>query len=158
MGKAAKKTAKDVVSKKLVTVSMYARLDEAKALMLENRVRHLPVEDDSSDIVGVISQRDIVNLNNLETYHVAKFMSMPVEYVNQNESLRAVIFKMLEKKISSAIIVDDEMSVVGIVTTDDILWCFADTLRDDKSYDSIFAKRGTQLIGDVAYRLSLAGV
>ena len=53
---------KDVMSSKLIHVHMDDELRMAKALMAMNRVRHLVVEGENRELLGLLSMRDFVDL------------------------------------------------------------------------------------------------
>lgn len=152
------KLTRDLVSSHLTVVSEEATLEQAKFAMDEKRIRHLAVFNDREQLTGIISQRDLANVRDPWASKVASYMSSPIEYVNQKESLRTVILRMLEKKISAVIIVDDNLKAVGIVTTDDILWCFADALKDSSESQTLFKFKDMQFVGDLAYKLSSIGI
>jgi CBS domain-containing protein len=46
-----------VMTTHVVTISLEASLDEAKALMLSHRIRHLPVTDQTGKLIGLFSLR-----------------------------------------------------------------------------------------------------
>ena len=148
-----------VVSKNLISISVGATVSVAKNLMNEKRIRHLPVIDDKNEIVGVVTSRNLANAESIQQFPVDLFMISPVEFINQKESLRASILKMLEMKISCLLVVDDKDEVVGIVTTDDILWHLAHLLREESDESRHFiTAMGLQIIGDIANKLSIMGI
>lgn len=150
-------TTKDIMSPKLVTVTVGTTLAEAEEVMTENRFRHLPVIDDDGIIVGVLSQRDYSKLNDLDRLTVEYFMNAPVEYVSQDLPIRNAVFKMLENKISSLVVADNNDVAVGIVTTDDLLWHLAHLLKNDDSHGSKLLPV-TETIGELATTLSNSGI
>ena len=150
--------AKDIISNRLFTISPEASISQALAVFKEKRIRHIAVANEFNLIVGVLSHRDIMNINVPELTTVASCMSFPVEHINQKESLRPVIYKMLEMKISSLIVVDDDKSATGIVTTDDLLWCFAQSLDEKTDNKTMISAKSLQVIGDVVNKLSLVGI
>ena len=50
---------KDVMSREVRTVTRNDQLGVADKLMKEERIRHLPVIDESGDVCAVVSQRDL---------------------------------------------------------------------------------------------------
>jgi len=48
-----------IMTKKVITVKLDHTIEFAAALMLENKISHLPVLDDDGGIVGIVSQTDI---------------------------------------------------------------------------------------------------
>ncbi|MBN1574076.1 MAG: CBS domain-containing protein [Deltaproteobacteria bacterium] len=51
---------KEIMSKDLICASPDDTLDKASNVMIENRIRHLPIVS-KKEVVGVISMKDIVN-------------------------------------------------------------------------------------------------
>ena len=152
---------KDVMTRKLVTIPVGTSLADAREMMDENRFRHLPIIDEDGVIVGVLSARDYGQLEDLdglslEDLTVEYFMNAPVEYVNQNMPVRSVVFKMLEKKISSLVVADDNEIAVGIVTTDDLLWHLAHLLKKDDQEAKLLPLAET--IGGLATTLANSGI
>ena len=54
-------TAKDIMTKNIITVKKETTLVEAIKLMNDNNIRHLPIIDEDKKIVNFISQRDIIS-------------------------------------------------------------------------------------------------
>jgi CBS domain-containing protein len=150
---------KDLMTKTLLAVPMGSPVAAAADIMKENKIRHLPVVDELEEIVGIISKRDFKLLGNLQEIPVEQVMSSPVYYIDQDTPLRMAIFKMLDHKISSLLIADDNDDAVGIVTTDDLLWYLVQLLdKDTKENRPFLSVLDTQTLGEVARQLSLAGI
>jgi CBS domain-containing protein len=149
---------KRIMTKKLLTVPAGTSLFEAHELMKEKRIRHLPVVDAMEDVLGVLSQRDLNAVPDSKTIPVEWMMSSPVEYVDQNISLRKAILLMLQKKISCLLVADEKENAVGIVTTDDLLWHLAHLLGDEVEDKPLFSAMDQQTIGEVANELAMMGI
>ena len=54
-------TAKDIMTKQIITVKKNTTLVEAVKLMKDNNIRHLPIIDEDKKLVNFISQRDIMS-------------------------------------------------------------------------------------------------
>ncbi len=116
---------KHIMTQNLITISYETKLYEAHQIMEEKRIRHLPVVDANENVIGIISQRDLNCVPDSKHLTAGLMMTSEVEYVDYNTPLRKAILIMLEKKISSLLVCDTAEVVVGIVTTDDILWHLA---------------------------------
>lgn len=55
---------KDVMTKDVVTAKPGISLDEAKEILRKNRIEKLPLVDDSKNIKGLITSKDITNIEN----------------------------------------------------------------------------------------------
>ena len=53
-------TAKDIMTSKVITVTKKTSQFDALKLMQTNKIRHLPIVDDSQRLINFISHRDIV--------------------------------------------------------------------------------------------------
>ena len=154
---------RNIMTTNLCKIATSASITEALTLMDEKRIRHLPVIDMNFHIVGVVSQRDLLVLKSSKficsELTVEQFMSSPVELIEQSNSIRSVILRMLEKKISSVLICDEREFAVGIITTDDVLWYLAHLLENEKEkHRSLWDIASLQTIGDIALRLSNIGI
>lgn len=145
-----KKTARESMTTKLVTINFNEGLETAYHRMQKRRLRHLPVCDDNGEIVGMLSDRDVQRAMISEIEHERKsdlssesiafdpeakvrdYMGWPVQAVDQNSDLRVVAEKMLTDKIS-ALLVKRANEVVGIVTTDDLMKVLIELLSDPKT-------------------------
>lgn len=155
--------ARDIMTKKLITVSSETSLLNTINLMSERRIRHMPVVDEFSKIVGIVSQRDL-NMSLPAILDTSKapiklFMNSPVQYIEQSTPIRKVIFKMLEDKISCVIVGNDQNDAVGIITTDDLLWHLAEMLNTkNENHRSLWDVAHLQTIGELASKLSDVGI
>jgi acetoin utilization protein AcuB len=143
------KTASEIMSKNLITIDLNTSVLEAFQLMQKNRIRHLPVTDDSGDLVGLLSERDVqrcirydresqssvldVELNLDPKIKVAEAMSWPIHQVRGDVAVRDVALRMLNEKMSSMIVTCPETGKRGIVTTDDLLRLLISMLDKDPS-------------------------
>ena len=57
-------TAKDIMTSKVITVTKKTTQIDALKLMQINKIRHLPIVDDSQKLINFISHRDIVDPSN----------------------------------------------------------------------------------------------
>ena len=99
-------------------------LSEAAAIMNAEGVRHLPVLRDGK-LVGALSERDVnvvrsLRTVTLDTVTAGKVMTDAPLAVGPETPLSGVVARMAEKRIGSAIVVEQGV-VVGIFTTVDAL-------------------------------------
>jgi CBS domain-containing protein len=103
----------------LITIGVDQSVFEAHKLMRQSWIRHLPVVDEQGEIVGIVSERDINNME-YSGRKVSEVMSVPVFCIDHEASMIEAAQLMLNKKIS-CVLVTDHQQVLGIVTTDDLL-------------------------------------
>lgn len=107
-------------------------LADARRLMRERGIRHLPVLD-GGRLVGVLSQRDLHLVESLAgvdpaTDTVREAMSGDPYAVPVGAPLEEVAATMAERRLGSAIVVD-RGAVVGVFTTVDALRALATLAR-----------------------------
>lgn len=169
-------TLHDNMAKKIFTVLPDTKVFEAYQYMTEKRVRHLLVVDKDNIVVGMISDRDFhraLNTNIEKTAHlkiiaehfrpedeVQDYMNWKISSLATEASLKQVTYKILEEKISSVVVTDTENKVVGIITTDDLMWVLV-KLLDEKEH-SFLEDLKTDLmnspLGSIANTLSQSGI
>jgi acetoin utilization protein AcuB len=132
----------DVMSRSVVTLTTEQTLREAIDLLRSNRIRHLPVVDDSK-IVGIVTDRDVKRATPsvvsgvardeydrvLATTKVAQFMTREPLTVTPKSGLKAAVEIFIERKVGALPVVDDG-HVVGILTEIDILRVVHDILPE----------------------------
>ena len=113
-------------------VSSSHTLAQARQIMRERDIRHLPVVEDGR-LVGIVSQRDLYLLETLkgvdpDTETVGEAMRQDPFTVSPDAPLGEVASTMAERKYGSAVVVD-RGAVVGLFTTVDALRALADLLE-----------------------------
>lgn len=110
-------------------------LARAKAVMLNHRIRHLPVLH-GGRLVGILTDRDVHLVESLEDIDpvlvtTSDAMSTSVYAVPPDTPLEAVVTQMAEHKYGSAVVMRGH-AVVGIFTTVDACRALASLLRDTR--------------------------
>ena len=115
-----------------ITAGKDQTLAYAHKLLREHHIRHLPVLD-GGHLVGIISDRDLHLVETLKDVDPQKVtledaMTPSPFTVAPDASLDDVVAEMAEKKIGSAVVVDNN-KVVGVFTTIDAMSAFAELLH-----------------------------
>jgi acetoin utilization protein AcuB len=113
------------------TIARNQPVSIAQRLMRQQNIRHLPVLDDER-VVGILSERDILLVESLPGVNptdlrVEEAMAPGPYEVTPDAPLSEVVSTLLERRIGSAIVVD-EGRVTGVFTTVDALRALADLL------------------------------
>jgi CBS domain-containing protein len=133
-------------------------------LMLHHEIGAIPVIDDTGDLIGLITEADLITkqaygdrrrhlLGGLpgvaeheargmlrSRAHTAReVMSAPVETALPDDPLRDVARRMIENRLRHLVVVDDDRRMVGIVSRRDLLRVF------DRTDDEIAAEVRTDL-------------
>lgn len=113
------------------TIGVTQTLLEAQQLMRNLRVRHLPVMEDRTTLVGVLSERDVVVAQALGTHldktAVGVAMTAGPFVVPPDAELTHVARSMAKQKVGCAL-VEEGSKVIGILTTTDGLSLLADVV------------------------------
>ncbi|MGB3202715.1 MAG: CBS domain-containing protein [Nodosilinea sp.] len=144
------KTVADVMTPNPITVTPTTVLKDAIQLMADNHVGGLPVINDDNDLVGILSESDlmwqttgvemptyitlldsVIYLKNPNQYNqelhkalgqlVKDVMTDHVITIAPDQSLREAAHLMHEKKVRRLPVVNGEKQVVGILTRGDIV-------------------------------------
>ncbi len=124
---------RDWMTREVITISPETSLAQAHKLMLEKRIRRLPVVDHDR-IIGIVTLGDvrgaepsrasslsIWEMNDLlAKLRVVEIMSGEPITIKQNASIGEAARIMLDKKFSGLPVVDEADHLVGIITESDI--------------------------------------
>lgn len=110
-----------------------ASVNEARQMMTELGIRHLPVIAEDGELRGLVSERDLSSAKAQEkNAKIADFMRTEVYTVEPDANLAEVVGVMADEKMGSALVVSPGNDVLGIFTTVDALRLLADLLDDEE--------------------------
>ena len=145
------------MKKKLITLALDAPISEAHKIMTQKKIRHLPILGPSGDVLGILSDRDVmramrpskepmagapVDYDFDPRLRVSDFMSWPVITTTGQTPLLEITRRMVQSKVSSLLVTDATGGPAGIVTTEDLLKLLARMLEKEKPAKPV-------LLGDV---------
>ena len=119
------KYARDIMSQPVITLFDNNSVDDAQKLFKGKRFRHIPVVNRENNLVGIISDRDILKIE-IEMGHgyrqtqLKEIMKHKVLTANNDADIRDIARVMLDEKIGSMVITGAG-KVTGIITRTDIL-------------------------------------
>lgn len=107
---------------------------DARALMKEKDIRHIPIVDDAGGLVGIVSQRDILNASEstlhatsseqrllLEKEHkIEEVMTRQIKTIDERDSLRSAATRLRKFKHGCLPVVTDG-ELRGIITDTDFV-------------------------------------
>ena len=116
--------AKDIMTGDVVTVKKDTTIHEAAKLLSLNNIRGIPVVDDEMHIIGIVTEKDI-----LDMYHVMQYVNDRT--VNASMSHEVVSFDVeddlddvctcLQKSHFGRVPVTSEGKLVGIISRRDLI-------------------------------------
>ncbi len=144
------KAVRDIMSGEVITVGLEATVKEMAQMMVENRIRCLPVVDEEGRVLGVVDEEDLVHqdarvhfptfIHFLESYIMlptslkrfekelrqavgataGEVMEKDFQAVSPLDSVEKTATLMVEKDLEYVLVLEDER-LQGVVTRSDIL-------------------------------------
>src|SRR5215510_3090608 len=130
--------ASDVMIKDVISVSETTPLKEVAKMFVERKITGAPVVNDDGELVGVISETDIIRkTNNIGAWSpstAGQIMTKPAVTVAAYRRVQRVCEMMYNRRIHRVVVAEGK-DIKGILTTMDILRAIATNL---KGGDDIF--------------------
>ena len=115
--------AKDIMTKDVISVTRDTPIIQAIELFADNNITGIPVVDDNTHLIGILSEKDVLGLLYTpedETMTVNDFMTQPPVFFDENESLLDVCDCLINHYFRR-IPVTSKGKLVGIITRSDIV-------------------------------------
>jgi CBS-domain-containing membrane protein len=134
---------RDIMTKKVITVKKESNIHEVSVLFSENRISGLPVVDEESHVIGVVSEADILFMAGMEKGHtfkdilryllgeplprrkhgdrVGEVMTSPAITTSAEADVREVAEILENRRIKRLPVVDSENRLLGIISRGDIV-------------------------------------
>jgi len=131
-------TVGDLMALEPIVIVGSASLTDAAKLMDEYDISGLPVVGDGGDVVGVISQTDLVRAratewlwSNWTGLQVRHLMSSPPLTIRRSATLESAAVRMERDHVHSLVVVadDDATMPVGVISTSDVVRALARDAR-----------------------------
>jgi len=135
------------MSRDLITARPDMKIADVRNLMQEKRIRHLPVVDENSVLLGLVSDRDVrsampstllkkpdyeITLNKIMNFPVSDIMSRDPIKIYMYYTIQDVLLIMRKNKVGALPVVDDDNILHGILSTRDLLSAFVDVMGIDE--------------------------
>ena len=135
----------DQMSSPAVTIKPNMPFQDALNLMHERKFRRLPIVNESGELVGIVSERDLLyaspspatslsiwELNYLlSKLHVKELMTEDVITTTPDTFIEDAAHLMAENKIGGLPVIDEQRHVIGVITETDVFRTFAQMYRAD---------------------------
>lgn len=106
----------DIMSRDVIMIAGTAPVEDAHVLLRARRLRALPVENASGQLIGVITWPDLVK----QGAFAAEIMA-PADTAHVNATAATLLAPLTDGHGHEIMIVDDEMRLQGIVTQTDVI-------------------------------------
>lgn len=134
MAPAARFTVGDLMTDRLYTVRPDNDLATVKDLMVEHRIRHIPVVDPEENLVGLVTHRDLLRHSLIEQAEIPPYvedvvleqvqarevMTTNPDTINADTDIREAAQTMLDNKYGCLPVVEGRR-LVGILTESDFV-------------------------------------
>ena len=125
----------DIMTRELITATMDDDLEHVRGLFTRFRFRHIPIIGDEGELVGIISDRDVLanvspfagtinertaDANSLKL-RAHQIMTRTPETVEPDEKAERAAILMLNQRISALPVTERSGRLIGIVTTRDVM-------------------------------------
>lgn len=135
MGAAAERLVYEIMRREFAAVLEDDRLDRAAEIMKQGRVRHLPVLSPEGRLVGILSNRDLLEASLatmpffdsharpgfLHSVAVSQVMTREVETIEPTVPLGAAASQMIHHRIGCLPVVKPDGTMIGLVLETDLL-------------------------------------
>jgi CBS domain-containing protein len=113
----------------VITVADQSDVAEAWRTLRINQIHQAPVLNDAEQLVGIVSERDLLTAINIEgdriieslSRRVSDVMTTPVVAASPVTDIRRIAAVMLDNGVDGAPITNDNGRLVGFVSRSDIL-------------------------------------
>ena len=114
--------ARDVMIKEVHTITADRKVANARLIMLRQNIGALPVVDDNSAVVGIITQRDIDLAGaDVSDLLVSDLMTRSLIKAEETTSLRWIVERMIKTGIQRIPVVDENSKLLGLVTQTSVI-------------------------------------
>lgn len=135
------------MSKNLITAGPDMTIFEAKKIMTEKNIRHLPIVDPAGKLVGMVSDRDVrdampstllkkadyeLTLSKIMNYPVGDIMTRNPVTIYAYYTIQDTLLVMQKKKVGALPVVDEDGYLKGILSTRDLLTAFVNIMNIDE--------------------------
>lgn len=119
-----------IMSSPVISLSPEMTVADGWRYFYKNNVRHMPVLSQDEQIIGIVSERDLLNrlmilnqaVERSTNQTIAEVMARQVISASRETDIRRIARAMFESHIGTMPIVDDRKHLIGIITRSDILF------------------------------------
>ena len=116
--------AREIMTRNVFTISPEASVQEIAQLLSRKSISGVPVIDKDGQIIGIVTEADIIGKVNREDMCVADIMSPEIIFVTEDTQVGQIAMLLVERKIKRVPVMRDG-KLVGIVCRADIVQAVA---------------------------------
>ncbi|MBT4791110.1 MAG: CBS domain-containing protein [Halobacteriovoraceae bacterium] len=111
--------ARDLMTANPKVLRSHHSYEDAVLIMGKHHFRHLPVLDEEGTLVGIVSERDLINIQG--NPKITALMTNEVLTCFEVTRIQDISKIMVHEKLSALPVINDKYQMIGIVTQSDIL-------------------------------------
>jgi len=122
---------KDLMTKKVITVSRLNTSNQVMQKFVEKKITAAPVVDEKGRVVGLISDLDLLVIGsmNMQNKKIGELpLTIAVEKkiicVNSDDSIKEALVKIIKHRIGRVLVTDQRKKCVGIISRKDLMRYF----------------------------------
>jgi CBS domain-containing protein len=125
--------AKDIMTRGVICIHRDTPIYQAIELMVNNDITGIPVVENDTTLVGILSEQDVLRL--FHTYDDEKdrtvndFMTQPAIHFEENDYILDICYCLKDNAIRRIPVTSDG-KVVGVISRSDILKCILQLLQE----------------------------
>ncbi len=131
------------MTRKVITVRPQSSVIEARDLMQQHKIRHLPVVEDGGELVGIITDRDIrsvlpaafyrkadahMEVGDFSRLTVREAMTPNPHTVSPEDTIEDVLLQIQSLRVGALPVVNREGRLQGLISVRDLLRAFINVL------------------------------
>lgn len=119
----------EIMSRNIFTLKSNDSLDKAMQLLQKHRIHHLPILDEHGKLVGQLSDRDLLKVEDNKLFSliaIQDIMSHIVVACTYDTDARDLSRVLVREQISALPVLDDDLKLNGIVSRVDVLKAVVD--------------------------------
>lgn len=116
--------ARDIMTHKVCTIRPEASVQEIAQLLSQKRISGAPVVDADGNIIGIVTEADIISKVDREGMRVADILSSNIISVDEETPVSEIAMLLTERKIKRVPVMRGD-KLVGIVSRADIIHAVA---------------------------------
>ncbi|MCP5463824.1 MAG: CBS domain-containing protein [Deltaproteobacteria bacterium] len=117
-------TAKETMTKNVITVTTKTAITEAIKMLIKNKISGLPVVDDQNKLIGILSEKDALKLLHNPSdsvLTVRDFMTKNVVSFDENDSLIKICQCLIDNPFRRVPITKGDKELVGVISRRNIM-------------------------------------
>jgi CBS domain-containing protein len=123
--------------KQVQTITPDATIKELSQSLAELKIGALVVSSDGVNILGIVSERDIVqalpsHMHEIEKIHVRDIMTVNVMTCEKDTTIAQLMVLMTEKRIRHVPVVDESGSLMSIISIGDVVKSYVSEINGER--------------------------